>query len=156
MRCLRLEEKTSHYTVTDCLISTTFCLSSVSSNDFVVSSLCSSFSIAVPGRPECPLDRDKGRNHCSCRTPDEFSKLACAQVAGIGEADVVIVLLPGGRETYTEVGAALAFGKPIILYAPDRETLDKPYPCTFHYHPKVTVILSERLEPQQVLASIEH
>lgn len=88
-------------------------------------------------------------------TTEGFSRLAVAQLEAIGESDIVIVLLPGGRGTYAEVGAALALGKPIILYSPDRETLDKPYPCTFHYHPKVTVVVSERLDLQQVLASIE-
>jgi nucleoside 2-deoxyribosyltransferase len=82
----------------------------------------------------------------------EFRALANAELAGIREADVLIVLLPGGRGTYTEIGAALAFGKPIILWAPDREVLDKPYPCAFHYHPNINVIVSPKLDTDAVLS----
>ncbi len=88
-------------------------------------------------------------------TIEEFSKLACSQMAAISEADIVIVLLPGGRGTYAEVGASLALGKPVIVYAPDCETLDKPYPCTFHHHPNVKLVVSEHLDPEQILPLLE-
>ena len=87
-------------------------------------------------------------------TPGEFADLAVAELKGIREADVVIVLLPGGRGTHVEIGAALAFGKPVILHAPDQETLIKPYPCAFHYHPGVRLVVSEILDVAQLLACL--
>ena len=70
----------------------------------------------------------------------------------MAEADVLIVLLPGGHGTHVEIGAALALGKPVILHAPDRKTLDAPYPCPFHYHPKVKLLVSEDMDVEAVLA----
>ena len=56
-------------------------------------------------------------------------------------------------KNYTGViGAALALGKPVILHAPDRKTLDTPYPCPFHYHPGVNLIVSEAIDVDAVLA----
>jgi len=56
------------------------------------------------------------------------------------------VLLPGGYGTHVEIGAALALGKPVILHAPDRKTLDSPYPCPFHHHPNVKLLISEEID----------
>ena len=67
-------------------------------------------------------------------------------------ADVLIVLLPGGYGTHVEIGAALALSKPVILHAPDRKTLETPYPCVFHYHPGVKLFVSEVLDLDAVLA----
>jgi nucleoside 2-deoxyribosyltransferase len=85
-------------------------------------------------------------------TPGELADLAVAELTGIREADVFIVLLPGGRGTHIEIGAALALGKPVILYAPDRETLVEPYRCAFYYHPGVKLIVSEVLDVDAILA----
>ncbi|MGB8131905.1 MAG: nucleoside 2-deoxyribosyltransferase [Candidatus Angelobacter sp.] len=84
--------------------------------------------------------------------PEEYPELAVAELAGVREADVLIVLLPGGRGTHVEIGAALALGKPVILHAPDQKTLDTPYPCVFHYHPGVTLLISEVVDVGAVLA----
>lgn len=74
--------------------------------------------------------------------PDQYGDIATAELEGIRLADVVVVLLPGGYGTHAEIGAALAFGKPIILHSPDRSTLNTPYPCVFHYHPLVELMVS--------------
>jgi nucleoside 2-deoxyribosyltransferase len=81
-------------------------------------------------------------------------ELALAELAGVREADVLIVLLPGGYGTHVEIGAALALGKPVILHAPDQKTLDTPYPCVFHYHPGVTLLVSEVVDVGAVLAHL--
>ncbi|MHB1681500.1 MAG: group-specific protein [Bacilli bacterium] len=44
---------------------------------------------------------------------------------GVQEADAVIVLLPGGMGTHTELGAALAWGKVVIVCAPDEGYFDQ-------------------------------
>ena len=84
----------------------------------------------------------------------EYADLAVAEIAGIRDADVVIVILPGGRGTHVEIGAALAMGKSIILHAPNRKVLESPYPCAFHYHPTVKLLFSEQLDVERVLACI--
>ena|SRR5689334_2777908 len=84
--------------------------------------------------------------------PEALSELAQAELAGIQEADVLIVLLPGGRGTHVEIGAALALGKPVILHAPDRKTLEDPYPCVFHYHPAVKLLISSTVDVEALFA----
>ena len=84
--------------------------------------------------------------------PDGYADIAMAEIAAVREADVLVVLLPGGYGTHVEIGAALALGKPVILHAPDRKTLDTPYPCIFHYHPRVKLLVSEVLDVDEVLA----
>jgi nucleoside 2-deoxyribosyltransferase len=84
--------------------------------------------------------------------PDGYADAALAEIAAIRQAHVLIALLPGGYGTHVEIGAALALGKPVILHAPDRKTLDTPYPCIFHYHPRVKLLVSEVLDVDDVLA----
>lgn len=76
-------------------------------------------------------------------SPEKYGDVAAAELHGIQLADLVVVLLPGGYGTHVEIGAALAFGKPVILHAPDQGTLNTPYPCVFHYHPLIKLIVSE-------------
>jgi nucleoside 2-deoxyribosyltransferase len=84
--------------------------------------------------------------------PEGHATIAVAELEGVREADVLIVLLPGGFGTHVEIGAALALGKPVILHAPNHETLADPYPCVFHSHPAVTLLVSESLDINAVLA----
>jgi nucleoside 2-deoxyribosyltransferase len=84
--------------------------------------------------------------------PDGYAGTAVAEIAAVREADVLVVLLPGGYGTHVEIGVALALGKAVILHAPDRKTLDTPYPCIFHYHPGVKLLVSEVLDVNEILA----
>jgi nucleoside 2-deoxyribosyltransferase len=87
-------------------------------------------------------------------SPDGYAKIALAELAGVREADVLIVLLPGGYGTHVEIGAALALGKPVILHAPNRKTLETPYPCPFHYHQRVKLLVSVVIDVDAVLACL--
>jgi hypothetical protein len=87
--------------------------------------------------------------------PEVFAEAAAAELGGVRDADVLVVLLPGGFGTHVEIGAALALDKPVILYSPDRKTLETPYPCIFHYHPGVTLIISQELQIPTVLNAME-
>jgi nucleoside 2-deoxyribosyltransferase len=86
--------------------------------------------------------------------PEENAAIAKAELNGVLQADVLIALLPGGYGTHVEIGAALALGKPVILHAPDQDTLNQPYPCVFHYHPGVRLIISQIIDPEAILATI--
>ena len=88
--------------------------------------------------------------HRGSRT-EQYADLAVAELTGVRDADVLIVLLPGGFGTHVEIGAALALGKPVILHAPDQKTLETPYPCIFHHHPGVTLLISESIDVDVLL-----
>lgn len=83
-----------------------------------------------------------------------YREIAIAEIAGVRDADVLVALLPGGYGTHVEIGAALALGKQIILHTPDQETLETPYPCLFHYHPQITILLSRVLDVETILACL--
>jgi len=87
-------------------------------------------------------------------TTDGYGEVALKELAGVREADVLIVLLPGGYGTHVEIGAALALGKPVILHAPDHKTLETPYPCIFHYHPGVKILVSKDLDVDVILGCL--
>ena len=80
--------------------------------------------------------------------------MAQQEIEAIRNADVLIVLLPGGLGTHVEIGAALALGKPVILHAPNRETLNDPYPYIFHYHPGVRLVISATVDPDEIVARL--
>jgi hypothetical protein len=84
--------------------------------------------------------------------PSRYGEIAKAEIAGVRDADVLVVLLPGGYGTHAEIGAALALGKPIIIHAPNQQVLDTPYPCVFHFHPGVKILIPEALDVDSVLA----
>jgi nucleoside 2-deoxyribosyltransferase len=84
-----------------------------------------------------------------------LAALAVAEIDGVREADAVIVLLPGGFGTHVELGAALAFGKPLVVHARNRSVLEEPYPCVFHYHPAVQLIVSDILNEDEILARLQ-
>ena len=83
------------------------------------------------------------------------AEIAVQELNGVCEADVLVVLLPGGFGTHVEIGAALALGKPVILCAPNQKTLETPYPCVFHYHPNVRIFVSETLDADAVVRIME-
>jgi nucleoside 2-deoxyribosyltransferase len=87
--------------------------------------------------------------------PEARAATAEAELKGVRDADILVVLLPGGFGTHVEIGAALALGKKVLLHSPDQKTLETPYPCVFHYHPGVTLIVSETLDVHQVVALME-
>lgn len=70
---------------------------------------------------------------------DRIKEVSCLEMDGVAQADVVIVLLPGGRGTHAELGMALATGKPVILNASeaDHEAFFGAVPetCAFYHHP---------------------
>lgn len=70
---------------------------------------------------------------------DRIREVALDEMRGVLEADAVIVLLPGGRGTHTELGMALAARKPVFLHGRDSSSfLDHTgRTCAFYYDPLV-------------------
>ena len=61
-------------------------------------------------------------------------KTAEAEMNGVACADFVVVLLPGGRGTHAELGAALALGKPALIFG-EHFVVDG-VECVFYRHPR--------------------
>lgn len=67
---------------------------------------------------------------------DVLRDTALKESEGVMNADVVVVLLPGGRGTHVELGIAIGFGVPVLLWAPTQEHLET-LPVCFWGHPLV-------------------
>jgi len=65
--------------------------------------------------------------------------VAVAETHGVLLANIVIVLLPGGRGTRVELGLAIAAGKDVLLHTTDAGLLDgrSGRTCAFYHHPLV-------------------
>ena len=60
------------------------------------------------------------------------------ELGGVKEADVVVVVLPGGRGTHAELGAALAYNKPVFVWGQQPEDfIQDGYTCSFYFNPNV-------------------
>jgi nucleoside 2-deoxyribosyltransferase len=71
--------------------------------------------------------------------------LSGQELQGVSDADVLIALLPGGRGTHIEIGAALGLRKPVVLclQEPEEPYLPSEYPCAFYSHPNVRHLYGE-------------
>lgn len=82
--------------------------------------------------------------HGSIRGPEAGERLRRVSVEELGaasDADVVVVLLPGGRGTHVELGAALASHDPTVVVwspDPDRDFGTEQGTCAFYHHPRIT------------------
>jgi hypothetical protein len=73
--------------------------------------------------------------HGSVDGIQRLSDVAYMELQGVINADVVVVILPGGRGTHTELRAALASHKQILICAED-DSFFKPdtNTCSFYWH----------------------
>jgi len=70
---------------------------------------------------------------------EQLRAIALNEMTGVYDAQIVIALLPGRRGTHTEIGAAIAYHKPIILCADDLSLFDTDSPETTmaYHHPSI-------------------
>lgn len=62
-------------------------------------------------------------------------EVAHAETQGVLDADLVIVLLPGGRGTHVELGIAIAAGKRVLLHSENGDPFGAtPETCAFYHH----------------------
>lgn len=67
-----------------------------------------------------------------------LSDVAKKEVDGILEAQVVLVLLPGGFGTHTELGLAIAANKITIVHSIDKKLFEaNDSTCAFYHHERV-------------------
>lgn len=61
-----------------------------------------------------------------------LSNTAMQERDGVVTADIVVVILPGGRGTHVELGMAIASGATILMVVRPEDKLENPC-CCFHY-----------------------
>lgn len=74
---------------------------------------------------------------------EEIAIVSELEYNGVKDADAVIVILPGGRGTHTELGIALAdTNKKVILCAENEYQLfENERTCSFYYNSNVTRVI---------------
>ncbi len=78
-------------------------------------------------------------------------EVAAKEMVGVMTADLVIVLLPGGRGTHAELGAANALYKPVILFSRDEKDFDADeMTCAFYWNLNVDHFFAKE-EPLDVI-----
>ena len=94
-----------------------------------------------------------------------MSEVAFNELRAVRDAELVVVLLPGGSGTHTELGLAIATraNKRIILWSErgDEFNYDERA-CTFYFHPCIEKVicpfedLLARLDKEQIGSDIAH
>lgn len=82
---------------------------------------------------------------------EALENVAVQEMLGVLTADVLIVLLPGGKGTHAELGMAIAMGKPIIIWDETGEALnvdDKT--CSFYWLPFIKQRFSGELHSEAI------
>lgn len=69
-----------------------------------------------------------------------IADIAHDDIQGVRDADAVVVLLPGGRGTHVEIGAAIAFGKLVIIVGDMVGEHERE--CVFYHHAGVACVAS--------------
>ncbi len=78
-----------------------------------------------------------------CTTCENLRAVSENELKGVLEADILIVLIPGGHGTHVELGAALAHGKKIILHSMEEKYfMPCPDTCAFYHHPNCKFVVS--------------
>ncbi|MBT4962608.1 MAG: hypothetical protein HOI53_09255 [Francisellaceae bacterium] len=69
---------------------------------------------------------------------DRLNEVAHNEVRGVLSADVVIILLPGGRGTHTELGLAIGLNKIIVVHSEDEKFFQaNSDTCAFYHHNQI-------------------
>ncbi len=68
-------------------------------------------------------------------------EISIKELDGVKDADVTVIILPGGRGTHCELGMALALDKKVFILAETQELASMqgatPETCAFYHHPNV-------------------
>lgn len=79
--------------------------------------------------------------------------VALNEAQGVRDADLVLVLWPGGRGTHAELGMALALNKPVIFATREVDHIEGgPNTCAFYHHPLVRSLLART--PEAIVRAI--
>ena len=67
----------------------------------------------------------------AAESKEDMIRIAKAEVNGVKAAEVIVILLPGGRGTHVELGIGLGMGKRIVMIGESDKF------CLFHEHPSI-------------------
>ncbi|MCQ1957861.1 hypothetical protein NNX39_15305 [Arthrobacter sp. zg-Y826] len=70
-------------------------------------------------------------------TLDDLRSIGQQERDAVMGADVVVILLPGGKGTHVELGIAIAQGRRTILHAADEDINNPETTSTFYHLPEV-------------------
>lgn len=70
-----------------------------------------------------------------------IKEVAHREMQGVVQADIIVMLWPGGRGTHVELGLALALGKPVIIVSnEDGHHEPSPDTCAFYHADGVILV----------------
>lgn len=73
-------------------------------------------------------------------------EVAEAEIKSVMDSDIVVVVLPGGRGTHAELGAALAARKTIVIWAQTEDLfLQDQRTCAFYWNTGITRVVGDAL-----------
>lgn len=83
-------------------------------------------------------------------------QVATNELNGVRDADLVVVLLPGGRGTHAELGMANVLGKPVILFSDSDDPFDVYLgaTCAFYWNQNVYQLVVHHNRPENVIPSL--
>ena len=68
------------------------------------------------------------------------------ELKGVADANVCLVLMPGGRGTHVELGIALGLQKPCLVISENaQELMATSETCAFYHHPRVLRVSLQHL-----------
>lgn len=70
---------------------------------------------------------------------EELRTIGMLEKQAVDAADVVVILLPGGKGTHIELGMAIATKKKIFLHDSSGEAMNVPTTSTFYHLPEITI-----------------
>lgn len=76
-------------------------------------------------------------HHTLAFTFEDLKHIGQKEKQAVLDADILIVLLPGGKGTHVELGIALGHGKRIFLHSPDQAINQLETTSTFYHLPEV-------------------
>lgn len=76
-------------------------------------------------------------------TIEDLIEYATVEQKAIKESDVVIIILPAGRGTHTELGMAIALNKKVYLYSNKKEEFDAENTVAFYNLPSIQKIFGD-------------
>lgn len=70
-------------------------------------------------------------------TLEELADIGQKETNAVLESDFIIVLLPAGKGSHTELGIAIGNRKKVFLYSPDKEVDNLETTSTFYHLPEI-------------------
>ena len=85
---------------------------------------------------------------------ERLQEVAISELAGVFEADFVIVLLPGGSGTHLELGFAMGHNKKVFVHSEDPFLFELgPQTNAFYHHPDLIRLCCPLVEVASVVHS---